>query len=301
MKTPETRWLLGLDLGGTRLKAKCITVDGDTLDEAIAPSRGDGWTGMVRDCVHGLVEKHGSPESIGFAAPGLPSVDETRIAHMPGKLPGLEGLNWGEFLGLEKPVPVMNDAHAALMGEVWLGAARNLRNVVLLTLGTGVGGGVLLDGRLLRGRLGRAGHLGHMSIHADRPLDFLKTPGSLEYAIGNYTVGERSDGRFSSTKDLLDAAKSGDDHAMRVWRESIRGLAAGVTSLINAFDPEAIVIAGGISEAGDDLFLPLAEEMERVEWRPDGSATPILRATLGEWAGAFGAAWYSYHGGSAAI
>jgi glucokinase len=219
-------------------------------------------------------------------------VDERCIHHMPGKLPGLEGLVWQDFLGFSKPIRVLNDAHAALLGEVWLGAAKSMRDVILLTLGTGVGGAALADGRLLRGRTGRAGHFGHLSIHADGPLDIFNTPGSLEDAIGNQSLGARSGGRFRSTADLVAAVKSGDAHAAGIWQKSIRDLAAGVTSLINSFDPEAVVIGGGIAEAGDDLFLPLAAELDRIEWRPDGIRVPILRATLGDRAGACGAAFH---------
>jgi glucokinase len=87
--------------------------------------------------------------------------------------------------------------------------------------------------------------------------------------------------------------KAGDAHAAEIWRKTIRDLAAGITSLINVLDPEAVVIGGGIAEAGDDLFLPLRAEFDRVEWRPTGVRVPVLRATLGDWAGACGAVFHS--------
>jgi glucokinase len=289
----QTPWLLGLDLGGTRLKALCLTPDGREIARVTAPSGGEDWKQSVKQCVDSLLERHGRPDAIGVAAPGLPSLDERCIHHMPGKLPGLEGLVWQDFLGFSDPIRVLNDAHAALLGEVWLGAAKSMRDVILLTLGTGVGGAMLADGRLLRGRSGRAGHFGHLSIHAEGPLDIFNTPGSLEDAVGNHSLFARSGGRFHSTADLVAAVKSGDADAAEIWRKSIRDLAAGVTSLINAFDPEAVVIGGGISEAGDELFIPLAAELDRVEWRPNGIRVPLLRATLGDWAGACGAAFHS--------
>lgn len=286
-------WLLGLDLGGTRLKALCLTMNGREIDRTTAPSGGEDWKKSVKQCVDSLLENHGQPAAIGVAAPGLPSLDERCIAHMPGKLPGLEGLVWRDFLGFHKPIRVLNDAHAALLGEVWLGPAKSMRDVVLLTLGTGVGGAFLSDGRLFRGHTGRAGHFGHISIHAEGPPSLFNAPGSLEDAVGNHSLGARSGGRFHSTADLVAAVNSGDAHAAEIWHKSIRDLAAGVTSLINSFDPEAVVIGGGIAEAGDDLFIPLAAELDRVEWRPEGIRVPILRATLGDWAGACGAAFYS--------
>src|SRR5207249_2187105 len=127
---------------------------------------------------------------------GLPARDGRSIASMPGRLAGLEGLNWQQWLGLAKPVPVFNDAQAALLGEVWLGAAKGAANAVLLTLGTGVGGAAMVDGRVLRGHLGRAGHLGHVALDPDGPGDIVNTPGSLEDAIGEHTLTVRSRGGF---------------------------------------------------------------------------------------------------------
>jgi glucokinase len=290
---PPTPWILGLDLGGTRLKALCLTFEGAEIARATAPSGGDDWKQSVKQCVDQLVETNGTPASVGVAAPGLPARDERCIAQMPGRLPGLVDLDWQNFLGLHKPVPVLNDAHAALLGEVWLGAAKSLRDVILLTLGTGVGGAILANGRLLRGHLGRAGHLGHISIHADGSPDIVNTPGSLEDAVGNHSLHTRSGGRFHSTTDLVAAVKAGDPQAAALWQTTIRDLAAGIVSLINVLDPEAVVLGGGIAEAGDDLLLPLAAEMERFEWRPNDQGVPLLRAALGEWAGAVGAASYS--------
>ena len=292
MSTPAP-WILGLDLGGTHLKALCLTFEGAEIARATAPSGGDDWKHSVKQCVNQLVETHGTPASIGVAAPGLPAKDERSIAHLPGRLPGLEGLDWQDFLGFDKPVPVLNDAHAALLGEVWLGAAKSLLDVILLTLGTGVGGAILANGKILRGHLGRAGHFGHISIHADGSPDIVNTPGSLEDAVGNHSLHTRSGGRFHSTADLVAAVKAGDPQAAAVWQTTICDLAVGIVSLINVLDPEAVVIGGGIALAGDDLFLPLAAEMERVEWHPNGQGVPTLPAALGEWAGAIGAASYS--------
>lgn len=288
-----TPWILGLDLGGTRLKALCLTPEGAEIARVTVSSGGDDWKQSVKQCVAKLLETHGAPTSIGVAAPGLPAKDDRSIAHMPGRLTGLVDLDWQDFLGFHKPVPVINDAHAALLGEVWLGAAKSLCDVILLTLGTGVGGAILANGKLLRGHLGRAGHFGHISIHADGPPDIVNTPGSLEDAVGNHSLHTRSGGRFHSTADLVVAAKAGDPQAAILWQTTIRDLAAGIASLINVLDPEVVLLGGGIAEAGDDLFLPLAAEMNRVEWRPNGYSVPILRAALGEWAGAIGAASYA--------
>jgi glucokinase len=183
---------------------------------------------------------------------------------MQGRLQGLEGLNWTDFLQAPHSVPVLNDAHAALLGEAWKGAAVGYRDAVLLTLGTGVGGAILADGRLYKGHIGRAGHLGHICLNPDGPPDIVGTPGSLEQMIGNCTLPARSGGRFTLTRQLVDAHLAGDAQATEIWLRSIFNLAAGITSIINAIDPEVIILGGGIAQAGPALFDPLKHFMERL-------------------------------------
>lgn len=229
--------------------------------------------------------------SIGLSAPGLVAPDAQSIRHMPGRLQGLEGLIWSDVLDHPEPIPVLNDAHAALLGEVWKGVAMGMQNVVMVTLGTGVGGAAMVDGNLLKGHIGRAGHLGHISLQLDGEPDICRTPGSLEWHIGNCTIEERSNGRFTSTHDLVRASVEGDSFAKEIWNRSIRYLAAGLTSFINILDPEAIVLAGGIAESGTELFLPLQSALDEMEWLVQDHQVNILKATLGEYAGAYGAAF----------
>lgn len=290
---------LGLDLGGTSVKAVAVTPEGRCLErttQTFEPEAPGAFLDAVRAARDRLVSAVGAaPQALGVSAPGLVAADGRCIAHMPGRLAGLEGLDWTTALEAPRPVPVLNDAQAALLGEVWLGAARGARHAVLLTLGTGVGGAALVDGHLLRGAVGRAGHLGHLSLDPDGPPDICGTPGSLEWAIGNATVGERSQGRFATTHELIRAAEAGDPFARAVWSKSVRALAAGVASLINVLDPEVVVIGGGIARAGAALFAPLAAELDRMEWRPGGHRVRLAPAELGEFAGAYGAAYHAAH------
>jgi glucokinase len=235
------------------------------------------------------------PEWIGVAAPGLAAKDQKSIACMPGRLSGLEGLVWRKFFKAEHPVPLLNDSHAALLGEAWRGAARGSRDAILLTLGTGVGGAAITEGRLLRGHIGRAGHFGHITLDPAGALDICRTPGSLEDAIGDCTIKTRGKGRFASTQALVAASNRNDPVARRIWLESVQALAAGIASLINALDPEVAVIGGGISKAGPALFRPLNQYLARFEWRPGGARARIVPAALGDRAGAFGAAWNAIH------
>src|SRR5262245_35240505 len=187
--------LIGLDIGGTNLKALALSPDGQVLAEETTPTNDDGsdkWRFGARDFILSLLKRFPSNTPLGIATPGLPDRDGLTIASMPERLKGLEGLNWQEWLGLKSPVPVLNDARAALLGETWLGAAKGLSNVILLTLGTGVGGAAMVDGHVLHGHLGRAGHLGHTSLDANGSKDIVNTPGSLEDAIGDHTLPKRS-------------------------------------------------------------------------------------------------------------
>jgi len=292
---------IGIDLGGTNIKGLTVTPEGKVLARFSARTHGGAgdWKNQVRAVVSRLEKLcGGEAEWTGVAAPGLAARDQRSISYMPGRLPGLEGLDWKRHLGRSHPVPVLNDAHAALLGEAWLGAARNTRNAILLTLGTGVGGAALVDGRLLRGEIGRAGHLGHVSLDPHGVADITGTPGSLEDAIGDCTIARRSEGKFRSTAKLVEAVRRGDVAAKRVWEESVRNLAAALAGLINVLDPEVVVIGGGIAQAGRTLFRPLAAHLNRFEWRPGGHKARVVAARLGEEAGAFGAAWNAIHSGA---
>src|SRR3954469_23680248 len=160
----------------------------------------------------------------------------------------------------------------------------------MLTLGTGVGGALMVDGHLLRGALGRAGHLGHVSLDPEGLPDVTRCPGSLETAIGNVTVEARTGGRFSTTHELIAAHVAGDEFATCLWDDSVLALAAAVASIINVADPEVFIIGGGIARAGAALFEPLNDNLGRFEWRPHGHRVKVVPAELGEYAGALGAA-----------
>lgn len=289
-------WAIGIDVGGTKLKAVAVTADGVVSERASRAmnDRVDSVADWIARATELITEferrKRVAAPAVGVCAPGLAAPDGRCIAHLPGKLAGVEGLDWTKALRRAALVPVLNDAHAALTGEAWVGAARERQHVVLLTLGTGVGGAVMSDGRVLRGAIGRAGLLGHMSLDVNGPPSIVGMPGAIEVMVGDCTVSARTDGRFASTAAVVAAHLDGDAMATCVWLRSVRALACAVASYINLFDPEIIVIGGGIARAGDALFTPLRAELDHIEWRPGGHAVPIMPAMLGEWAGAIGAA-----------
>ena len=286
--------ILGIDIGGSHIKALAFGWDGMQLAEEVVPTSDDStqqWLKRAQDLVSGIGTRCPGPLRVGVAAPGLVSPDQRSIAFMPGRLSGLERLDWQQALRLETSVQVFNDAHAALLGEAWVGAAKGLRNVLMLTLGTGVGGAAMVDGNILRGHIGRAGHLGHVSLNPDGALDIVNTPGSLEDAIGECSLAHRSGGKFSNTRELVTHYRQGDREAAEVWLRSISALAAALAGFINVMDPGLIVIGGGIADADDALFGPLQSGLDKFEWRPGGARVKVVKAALGRNAGAVGAAY----------
>ena len=296
MNSDASSLAVGIDLGGTNIKAALVdTKSAETLATLSKPTRDGEFDGStprfaltVREIVQELEAHAGQKLRIGLAAPGLASPDGNCINYMPGRMHGLEKLNWSAFL--DRDCRVLNDAHAALLGEVWAGAAKNSRDVFMLTLGTHVGGAIYTGGRLLRGAIGRGGHLGHISIDSDAERDAFNTPGSLGHAIGNQTLAQRSAGRFTTTHALLEACAASDEQAQAIWNTSLHHLAAGIASLINILDPELIILGGGITTgAKDRLFTPLQHHLDTFEWRPGGHQVRVVPAELGDRAGCLGA------------
>ncbi len=294
---------LGIDLGGSSIKAVAVTLEGKLFGEtnvSFDVNEELDWARRIKQTVDEIESKQPNrAQAIGISAPGLAAPNGRSIARMPGRLQGLEGLDWTEFL-LGKArrgtatVPVLNDAHAALLGEAWLGAARGFKHIIMLTLGTGVGGAAIVDGKLLRGAIGRGGHFGHACLDPNGVPDICGMPGSLETFIGNYNITERTRGRFATTHALVEAHLAGDREATTFWLKSVHGLACAIGSFINILDPEAIIIGGGIARAGHALFDPLEKFVRAVEWKVTPEPVRIIPAQLGDLAGAYGAAWSAW-------
>jgi glucokinase len=287
---------IGIDLGGTNIKAALINRSSGELVMSLSKPTLDGefigerprFALTVKEIVHELEAKTGGEKlCVGLSAPGLANPNGRCIDWMPGRMHGLEKFDWPSYLRRE--VQVINDAHAALLGEAWIGAAKGCMDVFMITLGTGVGGAVLSGGRLLKGHIGRGGHLGHITVDAKAPKDIFNTPGSLESFLGNKTLQERGAGRYENTHILVAAAASGDAEAKALWLESVRYLSVGIVSLINVLDPELVILGGGIaSGAGAQLMQPLQACLDDFEWTPGGHRVRLALASAGEWAGAYG-------------
>jgi glucokinase len=286
---------IGIDLGGTRIKGVAIDHSGKILHQAYSPTNdadGQSWKTAIRDTINDLKKQIGEDDFItGISAPGIPDAGNNCISYMPGRLQGLEGFIWSDYLGHQ--ACVMNDAIAALAAEAKFGSAAGIKNAILLTLGTGVGGAVLIEGKIYQGAFQKAGHLGHLTVDNRGERDICNLPGSLEDAIGNCTIAKRSFNKYQYTHELLEDYRKGDPFASWLWLDSIQKLAVGIASLTNILSPETVVIGGGMTAAGDDLFKPLASFMDHYEWRAGGNSTKIVKATFGDMAGAIGAASFA--------
>lgn len=286
---------IGVDLGGTRIKVVAINENGDILHEDYLQTQdGDDkiWKNTIKEAVQSIKENYSTAELlVGLSAPGLPISNNSAIGFMPGRLQGLENFIWSDHLGVK--AFVLNDAIAAMMAEAKYGAAKDKKHVIMLTLGTGVGGGILIDGKPYQGAFQKAGHLGHLSLDSDGKPDIIGIPGSLEDAIGDCTIEERTNGKFTSTHELIKAHRNGDQFATDIWMTSVQKLAVALASLTNILSPETIILGGGITEANDDLFEPLEKWMSKYEWRTMGNGAEIVKAQYGDLAGAVGAASFA--------
>lgn len=287
---------IGIDLGGTNVKGVLLSGDGEIIAQHYIPTTNqDGkWKENILKMVLLLKEAcSNNIDVIGLSCPGLADENNSCITHMPDRLPGLEHFIWEEYFGVK--TFVINDAHAAIVAESRLGVLQNCKNAVLLTLGTGVGGAILINGQLYQGMNQMAGHFGHSTINADdTERSILGMPGSLEYALGNFSVSRRSMGRFATTQNLVDAYLKNDTLATWIWLDTVRKLALAIASIANGISPEVIVLAGGITKAGDALFNPLREFMDLYEFRPyHNKKTIIKQAKYMDLSGAIGAAVFA--------
>jgi len=283
---------IGIDIGGTKVKG--IIVSDGKISGKVSHQTQDGgdWKQEVKKVYLELSQQiTESISSVGLSAPGIAREDNQAIAFLPNRLHGLENFVWSNYLGVE--VRILNDAHAALVAEARLGVGKGCENLLLITLGTGVGGGLMIDGSIHQGFLQRAGHLGHVCVdaHGERP-SISGITGSLEDAIGEASLSERSLGRFEFTSDLVSAYEAGETWATHIWLSSVRKLALAIVSFCNAISPELVILAGGITKADASLLTPLKSYMDIYEWRPGGIATPIKIAQFEEYAGAIGAALF---------
>ena len=316
------RWVVGVDLGGTNTVVGVLPVDGGDGKLLAMESRPteatkgakyvvDKIVDMVETSIRGVIEEHGGSKAdfagIGIGSPGPLNRETGTIINTPN-------LGWRNFplrdlisnaVGL--PAALDNDANCATYGEWWLGAGKNVDNLIGFTLGTGIGGGIVLDGQIFHGVSDVAGEIGHMTIDSTGRKCTCGNYGCLEaYASGPAIALRAVEGIEAGAESVLpdlvngrleritaatvyEGAVVGDAYANEVMKETAKFLGAGIANIINILNPEMVVIAGGVTRAGDHLFVPLRAEIRRRAFKSAEEACQIVPAKLLGTAGVIGA------------
>jgi glucokinase len=290
---------LGLDVGGTNCKLAVLEIDGDRQElvatATIPTGPGDpaDVLGRLAAVATELVAAHGPVAAAGAGVPGLFDEDRGRAVFLPNLPASWTGQEVAGPLaaGLGVPVALINDARAFTLAESRMGAAAGCPTVVCLTLGTGVGGGVVVDGRLRFGPHGRAGELGHQVIEVGGPPCGCGNRGCVEaFAAGSALC--RLGGR-ATPEAVFAAAAAGDERAAGAVRSVVGRLAVGIANLVTVLWPERVVVGGGVAAAGEGLFGPLRAAVAASAPLVDPGAYEIVPAALGPAAGAIGAALWA--------
>jgi glucokinase len=289
----SAHWVLGFDIGGTKTAALAGNLDGQILDRiAFASQPERGFDPMWDDIVaagRGLIGRHGLPESIGVSIGG-PLDAVTGIIYSPPNLPGWDKTPLKQMLEHEFGVPaeVEHDAKACALAEWLFGAARGKRNVVFLTFGTGLGAGLILDGRLYRGASDVAGEVGHWRMAPDGPLVYGKRGSWEGFSSGSgiaalaRAMGTDVFPPDVSAADVVERARAGDVAALEVVERASGRLGEGLALLVDLLNPEMIVL-GSLAVRAGDLILPIARRVMWEEALPQGvAACEVVPAALGD-------------------
>jgi glucokinase len=324
MPRSRQHYIIGIDLGGTNIVAGAMPEDGSqemamraepTRAERGADAVVDRIVAMIAEVIAEVEASHGAKSQdflgVGVGAPGPLDRENGVVVVAPN-------LGWRNFPlrdeianRIRLPVTLDNDANCATMGEWWCGAARGARSVVGLTIGTGIGGGIVLDGQLYHGASDVAGEIGHVTIDANGRHCRCGNYGCLEAYASGPAIALRA--REALERDLAseepsilpqmaggdldaltaamvyEAANQGDAVALEVVRDTARFLGTGIANLLNILNPDVLVLAGGVTQAGARLFEPLRAEVRRRAFRPAVEACRIVAGTLPGTAGVVGA------------
>ena len=308
------RYVLGIDVGGTNLVAGVVSEDGSEIhgvvsEPTLAAQGADPVIGRIIKLAKASIKESGKKvEGVGIGSPG-PLNTKTGVVLLTPNL-GWTNMPLRDRVseGLDLPGTLDNDANCAIYGEWWRGAARGANYVIGLTLGTGIGGGIVIDGDIYRGASDSAGEFGHVTIDANGRRCKCGNYGCVEAYASGPAIAERAvegiqsgvetslpqyvNGDLSklTAQIIYEASNDGDAYALELLRDTAALLGAAVSSFMNIFNPEVVVICGGVTQAGDKLFNPLRSEVKRRAFKPIWEACKIVPGTLPGTAGVYGAA-----------
>lgn len=318
--SPDSQFIIGVDLGGTNIVVAAMSLDGSRLyglqtEPTQAAEGAEAVLARIARLVESTVEttlreaalSRSACLGIGIGAPGTVDRDRGLVLTAPN-------LKWYDFALVERltaltglPIRIDNDANCATYGEWWLGAARGGTNVIGVTIGTGVGGGIIIDRHVYHGSSDAAGEIGHITIDLNGRRCGCGNYGCLEAYASGSAIGERArealqNDESSVLPSLVDgdvskitaavvyrAAGEGDALALEIVRDTAKYLGAGIANLLNVFNPDVVVIAGGVTHAGEALFGPLRTEVRRRAFKSVSDRCRIVPGTLPGTAGVVGA------------
>jgi glucokinase len=295
MADPTPEYAVGVDLGGTNLKVALVERHEGIVRQATLPTEAEHGPERVLDrIVEGVArvvqgfEAHGHVEGVGLGVPGVVSMDRATVTKPPN-IPGWETVHLADRIrpriaeagvDVRGPIIAENDANAAALGSAFYGAGRPYDSFIMVTLGTGVGGAIIVDNRLFRGTTGAAGEIGHMTIDYEGPYDRAGVAGAIEAYLGQkflsrharyQLLARETNLHATSGRDLEDvtpqrvhaAALAGDAAAIEVLAWAGHKLGVLLGSVVNLLDIRKVVVGGGVSRAGDFLLDPARDAMRR--------------------------------------
>ncbi|MEK6646282.1 MAG: ROK family protein [Candidatus Firestonebacteria bacterium] len=315
--SPNIAYAVGVDFGGTNIVAGIVNSKGKVVARIKIPTCAKEGKAKVLNrislAIKEVLEKFkggiGKIKGIGIGSPGL--IDHIRgIVNVPPNLPGWKHVNLKKYLEAKfhKPVFVANDVNATALGESEFGAGKGVKNLICITLGTGVGGAIIINGKLYVGSHQFAGEIGHMTVERHGLRCNCGNIGCMERYVGCGFIAERAmaeikkgvqtkitelvDGDLDkiTPKILTDAAKLGDKLALKIWNETGEYLGITLASVVNFLDPEMIIVGGGVAQAGKYIFEPTKREIRKRAYKFLTKSLKIVPAKLGEDAGVIGSA-----------
>lgn len=319
------RYVLGIDIGGTNLVVGAVSEDGSRVRGLVTeptgvPDGADAVIDRILRMAKGVIatakqeDQRAHILGVGIGAPGPLNRAKGLVIFTPN-------LRWTNMplrdrigTALELPAALDNDANCAMLGEHWVGAARGARNAVCFTIGTGIGGGIVVDGTLVHGASDVAGEIGHITIEVNGRRCGCGNDGCLEaYASGpaiarraveaiaagavSAMAAKAGDVSRITAQTVFQCAADGDQLADELVRDTARYLGVGIANMLNILNPEVVVVCGGVTKAGDHLFAPLRREVARRAFKPAVDACRIVPGQLEGTAGVVGAAkaWLDQH------
>lgn len=307
-------YILAIDIGGTQIRAALVTDHGEIMERrAIRTNAHEGYQNVINRLIYLLhelydpfVKKNGKERlrGIGLAIPGTLNVYEGIVYSSPN-LPDWHHVNIRAILQMEFALPVYmnNDANAAALGEYYFGQGKGCDNFIYVTISTGVGAGIIENGRLLLGEYGQAAEVGHMSINPEGPQCKCGNYGCIEAYISGTGIVKRTKDLLQkemystsllqekeiSTKDVFTAAKKNDELALKIIQDTRKYLGVAIVNLLHLFNPKLIIFGGGVSQVGDYLFEPAMNYAKEHAMYPMAEDVAYKITNLGDNVGLLGA------------